>query len=663
MVAGSRPFRGQSNVETMHAILRDPAPPLAGQPPELQDILDRALAKDPRDRYQHAGDLMLDLRRFQRAWESKTLRSQRGDPAAASRRGVAGWALGVAVVLIAAGAWWVGRRGGPAPEANPLADALFTRFTDFPGEENDPSISPDGKFVAFRADRDGRTDILLSQVGTGRFTNLTKDQKEDLPVAGIRSQGFSFDGSEIWLAGYKPSQRLRLLPLTGGASRAFLRDGAVNVSWSPDGSRMVYHTYDDGDPMFVVDRNGANQQRIFTLGAGGHNHYPTWSPDGRWIYFVSGPWDARDMDLWRIAPSGGNPQRLTRHNSDVRSVAPLASGAVLYIAPEQDGSGPWLWALDADRKVTRRISFGLEHYTAVSASADGRRLVAAVSNATASLWAVPILDRVAGEGDIKPYPLPNARALAPRFASNSLFYLSSRGTGDGLWRFQDGQAFEVWKGTEGPLLSPPAISADGRRAAIVLRKQGKLRLHVISADGAEFQPLTDAIDVRGAACWSPDGKWIVAGGNDAAGEGLFKIPVQGGAPVRILAKGAFNPVWSPDGRLIVYTGTTVGNSSPLLAIGADGGAIPLPAITIGKGNGANTPRHRFLPDGTGVVYLPGSEPGEDFWLLDLRSMKTRPLAQLGNADTMAFDITPDGKQIVFDRLRENSDVVLIDLPK
>ena len=60
---GQRPFRGTSQVETMHAIINDPPPPLS-QPPELQDILDKTLAKDPKDRYQHAGDLALDLRRF-----------------------------------------------------------------------------------------------------------------------------------------------------------------------------------------------------------------------------------------------------------------------------------------------------------------------------------------------------------------------------------------------------------------------------------------------------------------------------------------------------------------------------------------------------------------------------------------------------------------------
>jgi hypothetical protein len=62
----------------------------------------------------------------------------------------------------------------------------------------------------------------------------------------------------------------------------------------------------------------------------------------------------------------------------------------------------------------------------------------------------------------EPCAIPTVRALAPRFGGTSLFYLSSRGTGDGLWRYQDGKAEEIWKGADGALLEPPAISADLR---------------------------------------------------------------------------------------------------------------------------------------------------------------------------------------------------------
>src|SRR5262249_9176675 len=148
---------------------------------EFDEILAKALAKDPADRYQNAADLGLDLRRFQRAWATKVLPSMRGSAAApqvGSRFSIAAALL----VMVAAGAgWWVGRlRPAASILENPLANAQFTRFTEFPGSEWDGAISPDGKFVAFLSDRDGPIDIFLSRVGTGSFLNLTQGKEPNL---------------------------------------------------------------------------------------------------------------------------------------------------------------------------------------------------------------------------------------------------------------------------------------------------------------------------------------------------------------------------------------------------------------------------------------------------------------------------------------------------
>ena len=63
------------------------------------------------------------------------------------------------------------------------------------------------------------------------------------------------------------------------------------------------------------------------------------------------------------------------------------------------------------------------------------------------------------------------------------------------------------------------------------------------------------------------------------------------------------------------------------------------------------------------MYLERIQSG-DFWQLDLNTKATRQLTNLGNRGALrTFDITPDGKYIVFDRSRQNSNIVLIDLPK
>ena len=219
---------------------------------------------------------------------------------------------------------------------------------------------------------------------------------------------------------------------------------------------------------------------------------------------------------------------------------------------------------------------------------------------------------------------------------------------------------EILKGSDEPLFEPPAVSADGRQVAVILRREGTLRLHVLSADGGDLRSLAEPIDIRGSASWSPDGKWIVAGGGDDRGPGLFKVPLDGNAPVRLIAGTVRDPVWSPSEDLIVYTGQNVSVDAPLLAIRADGTNVELPAIRLrveGK-------RYRFLPNGLALVYAQGPFPAQDFWLLDLVTKKSRQLSRLNNsAATPSFDVTADGTQIVFDRVRENSDIVLIDLAR
>ena len=415
----------------------------------------------------------------------------------------------------------------------------------------------------------------------------------------------------------------------------------------------------------IADRTGADARQILAPGALKNNN-PVWSPDGQWIYFVRGaePQDEMDMDVWRVRPSGGSPERLTEQHAAVNFLAPLDTRTLLYVARAEDWSGPWLWALDVERKVARRVPSGVDQYTSVSASRDGRRVVATVANPSASLWRVPLLDRLADDRDAQPYPLPvpTGRALAPRFGGTSLFYLSARGTGDGLWKVQDGQASEVWRDADARCSSRPLVSPDGRRVVVVVRHAGKRHLSIMSADGTNARTLAPSIDIegaagQGAADWSPDGTWIVTGGRDAQGPALFKIPVDGGVPVRLVEGKWVNPVWSPDGNLIVYAGRSIVGQVELLGVRPDGAPVELPHVLARPGG------YRFLPNGSGLVYLPRIQ-GLDFWLLDFATKKSRPLTRLSNQGALrTFDITPDGKYIVFDRSRQNSDIVLIELPK
>ncbi|MCZ6654015.1 MAG: protein kinase [Planctomycetota bacterium] len=652
-------FGGATASDSLAAILHtepDSARLPANTPTNMRRLLQRCLTKDLRSRLHHIADARIEL--------EDTEAPPRAAASSTHRHGIAIGVLGLAltaslIILLVylpreTGAWSNFRVD------NPLARARFSKITDFAGSEFNAAISPDGRFVAFVADRDGPFGLFVGQIDTREIRNLTKGKNEfSLKVmrAPVRTVGFNRDGSEIWFIGWEEG-RMRAMPLLGGPVRNFLGEDVVNVAWSPDGERVVYHEGLEGDPVYVADRDGTHRRLILGSTEGMHQHFPTWSVDGQWIYLVRGRPTTLEMDLWRVRPDGGSPERLTQHKLDVRHPTPIDERTLLYCARDADGAGPWLWTLDVESKVSQRATVGLEQYTSLAASADGSRLVATVQDPRAALWSVPVLDRLATESDAEPVAdLPTRRALAPRLRGSSLFYLSSRGSGDGLWRYQDGTVEEIWKGSETALLDPVAVAPDGMTVALVLRRDDGRRLHLLSADGAQLRILTESLIVRGTAAWSPDGKWIVVGGNEAGVAGLFKIPVDGGATDRIVDGQALNPVWSPDADIIVYAGAQVGSTLPLLAIRPNGEPVELPEINIMWFGQCM----RFLPDGSGLVYMQGSQLSQDFWLLDLATMKSRRLTRLNSrAEMRTFDIAPDGSAIVFDRLSEDSDIVLIE---
>ena len=546
---------------------------------------------------------------------------------------------------------------------NPLAGGRFTRFTDWEGSELDAAISPDGKFVAFVSDRGGPFEIWAGQVGGGEFLNLSKGQQPGLANRAIKDVGFSGDGTHVLFPMARKNERgqdVWLVPTMGGPPRPFLRD-AVEVAWSADGARLVYHTFHDGDPMFVADRNGGNSRQIFTGTPGVHNHYPIWSPDGRFVYFVTGI-PPNEMDIWRIPSAGGTAQRITQHNSRVAYPVLLDDRTLVYSAVREDGAGAGLYAMDVERRIAHAVSSGLEEYLSIAASADGRRLVATVGNPSRGLWRVPITDHVVEDASLSHFELPTVRAGAPRFTLDALLYLGSKGGADGLWKFKDGSETELWKGSDGAVSEAPAVSPDGARICFSVLSKGRSTLHMIASDGTGARPIAETLDVQGAPSWSPDGKWVAVVAREGKTTSLFKVPVDGGAPVKLVSPAdavISNPVWSPDGRLIVYSEGKSWALHRIRGVSPEGQPVPVPEIeVVYLGD-----RYRFLPDGKALVVMQGDFRHLNFWLLDLASGQRRQLTDLkAGFDMKSFDVSPDGKQIVFDRYRENSDLALIDLP-
>jgi serine/threonine protein kinase/Tol biopolymer transport system component len=630
-------------------------------PSPLADLVMKCLEKSPDDRWQSADEIVQRLESIASVMSGPAPLPDSRSP----------WksrvALATAAIAIAALGVFAWRRSAEpgASWRNRWANARVERVTDFPGSEVDAAISPNGQLVAFLADRDTVFDAFVTKVGSEQFVNLTGGKFPQLLNEDVRNIGFSADASHVWIrvADIASPASVSLIPTTGGPARPFLKT-AVMAVWSPDGSKLAYHETVPGDPIYVADSSGGNARRIFRAEPGVHCHYLAWSPDGRFLYFSLGlPPD--EMDIWRMRSDGtSQPERITTHNSRVAYPVPLDDRTLYYTATADDGTGPWLYTMDLNDRVAHRVSNAVEHYISISAAAEisgqPRRVVATVSNPSVQLWSVAITNGVAPESVATRITLPTARSAAPRFArDSSVFYLASRGGGDGLWRLTGAQASELWKTDQGAVVGAAAVSPDGARVCFPVSRRGHSTLYCMSVGGTGARAVAESLDVRGAASWSPDGKWLVVGAREGLGVRIFKVPVGGGSPVRLVDSVSSNPVWSPDGKFILYSGTPRARSVPLKAVTPDGQPYAVPALTVDRVGDS----YRFLPGGRQLVVKLGGFRRQDFWLFDLATGQRRPLTALRPGESLQrFDVSPDGKRILFERVRENSDIVMIELP-
>jgi Tol biopolymer transport system component len=298
-------------------------------------------------------------------------------------------------------------------------------------------------------------------------------------------------------------------------------------------------------------------------------------------------------------------------------------------------------------------------YTSLAASADGTRLVATEVRSTASLWQVPVRDGIVDATLAKRLEIPTPQGSSPRLAPGFVLYRAQKAGTDGIWKLAEGAAMELWSGAEGRVTDGPALAPDGRRFAFVVQNRGLTRLYVMSADGGGVRRIAEGLELRGAPAWSPDGEWIAIGTMHGTAPGLLKFPVEGGDPVPLVEGYAVDPVWSPSGDFLVFSGADVGTNFQVGAVNADGTPRALPLLLLSRGSR----RLDFMGEDR-LVLLRGNLSHKELWVVDLTSGAERQLTALGPGPMIRdFDISYDGRELVFDQVREESDIILIDLPQ
>jgi len=485
MLTGKRAFHKGTSAETMSAILNEDPSAVSqvapGLPLGLQRIVNRCLAKNPEQRFQHASDLAFALEAISETGSSMSVIVEE---AAASR-----WlwiAVGVAVLAVAAATaiWW------RTPPAVPVVESI-TQLTD-DGEPKFEPLATDGSRVYFTEGTTGSNRLAQVSV-TGGQTAFIDDHAAEAWL-----QGISPDGSTL-LAFLNMGSNLEApvwsIPIPAGEPRQ-LGDMAVSrATYFPDGRLLLIK----GKNIFIADKDGLNPRQLFESGqyslGGDHPWNPSVSPDGNRIVVATG------RSLTELFADGSATPRVLGRDM-VGGVWSYDGKYLIYGTPNPQGSE--LWALPMSTGWFRRsvkptrLTTGAVFFKGAVPSRDGNQIFTVGNKPRSEMIRYDPKTR-----QFQPF-LNGVSAISPTFSADGQWMEYTSYPDHTLWRSRsDGSDRKQL--TFAPLqVGYPNISYDGRKVAFAGQNN---QIYVVSMEGGTPERIVDSHCT--AALWSPDGNQLV----------------------------------------------------------------------------------------------------------------------------------------------------------
>ena len=578
MVGGTHPFRRETVVQTMSAIIAEDARPIGEVKPKtpapLRWIIERCLAKDPAARYASTADLARDLAtlntRFAEVAPELLTRAPR------SRRDTVRWAgtLTALAAAIAISVWTTTR-----PVANPLEGYKYSPLVTSAPFQSAPAWSPDGKSLAYVSQVDGVIQVftrsLASSSMPARLTHALHDCTDPF---------WSADGSRIYFHKLAENTQGLWAVSAAGGDPQLIRPNVKRASIAPDGRTLAF--FESVNRGAVIDLRlmaastlDGDAQRIeldhrtFDVVDG----WLRFSPDGRkllvWVYPVlNKDGAARTNPFWVIDWPARTSRRAftsvaarTLSGAMAFSWMPDSRHVVLSLG-DPGTAAQHLWMGDTDRDVLWPITSttAMEGYPSVSH--DGRRL-AFTSEAV--------------DFDLVKLPL-NANAQETLLATSSneydpawserqkqLVFVTDRSGTPELWvRNADGFERPVVTADKfnDRTLAMGAIAVSPEGARVAYQRLGELTgydvwMSTMAAAGSPVPVASDSPVIptptptdnsSDAPTWSPDGGWIAL---LYQGKVVKRRGVGSNAESVVLASDPMPYTrldWAPDGRAIVY---------------------------------------------------------------------------------------------------------------
>jgi len=378
MLAGNRPFKAATNLELLQQVIHGTPPPLSDDVPEpLRVLVATAIEKDPAKRYSSMRELVTALRAAQRP-------SRQGPPAPArrSRKWLA--AAGFAAIVIAAAAgglvFW-------SRHVSSTARLEYTPLTNFTDSAVSPTLSPDGRMLAFIRGADtfeGPGDVYVKLLPDGEPVRLTHDGTEKVgPV------NFSPDGSRIAYA--LIGGPTWSVPVLGGEPAPMLAN-ANGLSWIDTGAQPSHVMYSartgEGIHMgiFTATESRAEQRTVYLpTDVSGMAHRSFRSPDGKSVLVVE--MNASGWLPCRMVPFDGSSsgRRAGPAPAQCTDAAWSPDGKWMYFAANT-GGGYHIWRQRFPNGTPEQVTSGATEEQGISFAPDGKSFVTSVGESQSTLW-------------------------------------------------------------------------------------------------------------------------------------------------------------------------------------------------------------------------------------------------------------------------------------
>jgi len=562
--------------------------------------------------------------------------------------------LGAGVWLYAPALW---RQGMP-----PVATAKIVPFTTFSGTVDQPAFSPDGNQIAFTWNgRDGKNlDIYIKLVGAGSPLRLTTNPGDDI------SPAWSPDGRYLAFIRRTDSENgIFIVPALGGTERKLGRTeptvSRATLSWAPDGKSLAVSDRFLPQERFAIvmlSIEDGERRRLTSPPESAADSIPAFSPDGQTVAFARGA-GLNSEDIYLSSVRGGEPRRLTEDWQHVHSLAWTPDGREIVFSSNRGGVYS-LWRVAASGGVPERVSStGLNAYSP-AISSKGDRLVYSVSLLDSDIWRVDT--RTAGR------PIPATKLISssrqdhsPQYSpdGNKVGFVSDRSGSEELWTSESDGANPVQLTFfDGTSVGTPRWSPDSRQIIFDARPSGNADIYVISADGGKPRPLVSDPSHDVMASWSRDGSWVYFCSNRSGDYEIWKSPSAGGDAEQVTQHGGFEAYESPNGELLYYTKSRA--PGPIWQVPIRGGEeIPVSDVV-------NVGYWRYWAVGNDGIYFVSPQESDRPYI-SLFSFTTRKVSRIAAVERdplqglPGLTVSPDGRSILYSQADKNiSDIMMVE---